>query len=160
MPRGPWKRSRTPGAPMGPRCCSIRHYILWQKGGRSNRAPRDAHLKAIVCPEQSGLDLCTDIIVKDRRETLFGHKICLTGGARTILDCWILEGNPADSERCRCWTGKKTTGAILSKPASMVASPPRTISGEITRIKDVCFAKNQGNRHVPQSICLPPAAPV
>jgi IS5 family transposase len=40
----------------------------------------------------------TDIIVKDRRDTLFGHKICLTGGASNlILDCVITEGNPADS---------------------------------------------------------------
>ena len=40
----------------------------------------------------------TDIIVKDRRETLFGHKICLTGGASSmILDVVIEDGNPADS---------------------------------------------------------------
>ena len=40
----------------------------------------------------------TDVIRKDRRETIYGHKICLTGGASSlILDCRILEGNPADS---------------------------------------------------------------
>jgi IS5 family transposase len=40
----------------------------------------------------------TDIIRKDRRETLYGHKVCLTGGASSmILDCVILDGNPADS---------------------------------------------------------------
>jgi IS5 family transposase len=40
----------------------------------------------------------TNIIVKDRRDTLFGHKLCLTGGASgLVLDCVILEGNPADS---------------------------------------------------------------
>ncbi len=40
----------------------------------------------------------TDIIIKDQRDTLFGHKICLTGGkSNLILDCLILEGNPADS---------------------------------------------------------------
>ena len=40
----------------------------------------------------------TDIIRKDRRDTYYGHKICLTGGASNlILDCQILEGNPADS---------------------------------------------------------------
>jgi len=42
----------------------------------------------------------TDIIVKKRRETEFGHKIFLTGGASNmILDCLILRGNPADSEQ-------------------------------------------------------------
>ena len=40
----------------------------------------------------------TDVIRKDRRETTYGHKICLTGGASSlILDCMVLEGNPADS---------------------------------------------------------------
>jgi len=40
----------------------------------------------------------TDIIVKDRRETLYGHKICLTSGRSSLVtDCTILEGNPADS---------------------------------------------------------------
>lgn len=40
----------------------------------------------------------TDIIIKARRETLFGHKICLTTGkSGMILDCLVLDGNPADS---------------------------------------------------------------
>ena len=40
----------------------------------------------------------TDIIVKKRRETLFGHKLCLTTGASgLVLDCIVLDGNPADS---------------------------------------------------------------
>jgi len=40
----------------------------------------------------------TDIIVKDHRQTLYGHKICLTSGRSSLItDCTILEGNPADS---------------------------------------------------------------
>ena len=40
----------------------------------------------------------TDVIVKDRRDTLYGHKICMsTGKSSLVLDCKILEGNPADS---------------------------------------------------------------
>lgn len=40
----------------------------------------------------------TDIIVKDRRDTYFGHKICLTTGTSgLVLDCTIEDGNPADS---------------------------------------------------------------
>jgi IS5 family transposase len=40
----------------------------------------------------------TDIIVKGSRDPLFGHKICLTAGASSlILDCVIEDGNPADS---------------------------------------------------------------
>jgi IS5 family transposase len=42
----------------------------------------------------------TDIIVKKRRDTQFGHKIFLTGGkSNLILDCLIAKGNPADSDQ-------------------------------------------------------------
>lgn len=40
----------------------------------------------------------TDIIVKGSREVEFGHKVNLAGGrSNLILDCRILDGNPADS---------------------------------------------------------------
>lgn len=40
----------------------------------------------------------TDIIVKDRRQTLYGHKLAIaTGTSGLVLDCQILSGNPADS---------------------------------------------------------------
>jgi len=40
----------------------------------------------------------TDIIVKDRRETFYGHKVCLTAGrSGLVIDCVIESGNPADS---------------------------------------------------------------
>ncbi len=40
----------------------------------------------------------TDIICKGGRETVYGHKVCLTAGASgMILDAVIHDGNPADS---------------------------------------------------------------
>jgi len=40
----------------------------------------------------------TDIIVKDRRDTFYGHKLCLTTGASgLVLDIRVLDGNPSDS---------------------------------------------------------------
>ena len=40
----------------------------------------------------------TDLIVKGGRDHELGHKICLTGGASSlVLDCIITKGNPADS---------------------------------------------------------------
>jgi len=40
----------------------------------------------------------TDIIVKDRREPLYGHKICLTSGASGLVtDVVVEDGNPADA---------------------------------------------------------------
>jgi IS5 family transposase len=38
-----------------------------------------------------------DIIVKDHRDTFYGHKICLTSGRALVTDCMVLKGNPADS---------------------------------------------------------------
>jgi transposase, IS5 family len=38
----------------------------------------------------------TDILVKDRRETYYGHKVTLAGGASgLILDVVVERGNPA-----------------------------------------------------------------
>ena len=40
----------------------------------------------------------TDIIVKKKRETEFGHKVCLTvGKSSLVLDCVIERGNPSDT---------------------------------------------------------------
>jgi IS5 family transposase len=40
----------------------------------------------------------TDLIIKDNRETEYGHKICLTTGASSLVTDIIVEkGNPADS---------------------------------------------------------------
>jgi transposase, IS5 family len=40
----------------------------------------------------------TDIIVKDNREPIYGHKVCLTSGASGVItDVIVLEGNPADA---------------------------------------------------------------
>jgi transposase, IS5 family len=42
----------------------------------------------------------TDIVVKDRRDTQYGHKVTLAGGASgLILDVVVERGNPADSTR-------------------------------------------------------------
>jgi len=41
----------------------------------------------------------TDIIIKSRRETEFGHKICLAAGASSLVtDCVFEDGNPPDSK--------------------------------------------------------------
>lgn len=62
----------------------------------------------------------TDIIVKDRRETLYGHKICLTAGkSRLILDCLILDGNPADST---------LAVAAVERLETIYGRPPRQIT--------------------------------
>ena len=91
----------------------------------------------------------TDIIVKDRRETYYGHKICLSGGqSNLITDCLILDGNPADTD---------LTGKMLDRHKEIYghypikaaldggfASKENLKSAKGKGIKDVCFAKKRG----------------
>jgi len=93
----------------------------------------------------------TDVIVKDRRNTIFGHKICLTGGASNlILDCLIVKGNPADVDLAIPMLDRQKRiygryplkvsfdGGFASKDNLKKAkAAPR-------EIKDVCFAKKRG----------------
>ncbi len=91
----------------------------------------------------------TDIIVKDRRETFYGHKICLTGGASNlILDCCILEGNPADSTLAISMLDrqKEIYGQYPIKACydGGFASKTNLEEAKSRKIKDVCFAKKRG----------------
>jgi IS5 family transposase len=91
----------------------------------------------------------TDIIVKDRRDTLFGHKICLTGGASNlILDCLITDGNPADSDlTIPMMDRQKQIYGRYPLKASFdggFASKVNLKRAKSRKIKDVCFAKKRG----------------
>ena len=91
----------------------------------------------------------TDIIVKDRRDTFFGHKVCLTGGASNlIIDCLIVDGNPADSnltiemlDRQKELYGRYPLKVALD---GGFASKDNLIKAKEKQIKDVCFAKKRG----------------
>ena len=91
----------------------------------------------------------TDIIVKDRRETFYGHKVCLTGGpSNLITDCLILDGNPADSsltvemfERHKEIYGHYPLKVALD---GGFASKTNLDIAKGNGIKDVCFAKKRG----------------
>jgi IS5 family transposase len=91
----------------------------------------------------------TDIIVKDRRDTFYGHKVCLSGGASNlIVDCLIVDGNPADSsltldmlDRQRALYGKYPLKVALD---GGFASKDNLQKAKEKKIKDVCFAKKRG----------------
>lgn len=91
----------------------------------------------------------TDIIKKDRRDTYYGHKICLTGGASNlILDCQILSGNPADATLTQVMLERQKE--IYGRPPLKVALDGGFASKENLKaakemgIKDVCFSKGRG----------------
>jgi IS5 family transposase len=91
----------------------------------------------------------TDIIVKKRRETEFGHKIFLTGGSSAmILDCLIVRGNPADTDQYV---------PVLERHKERHGRMPRQVSadgGFASKdnlayakghgVKDAVFARNRG----------------
>jgi IS5 family transposase len=91
----------------------------------------------------------TDIIRKDNRETLYGHKICLTGGASSmILDCQILEGNPADSTLAKAMVDRQVE--IFSRPPRQIvfdggfASKMNLNDIKAVGVRDVAFSKGRG----------------
>ena len=91
----------------------------------------------------------TDIIIKDRRDTIYGHKICLTGGASNlILDCKIFEGNPPDSsmtismlDRQNDIYGRYPLKASLD---GGFASKANLEKAKERKIRDICFSKKRG----------------
>ncbi len=91
----------------------------------------------------------TDIIIKDRRDIYYGHKICLTSGESGLfLDCVIEEGNPADSVlACE----------MIERQSTIYGTPPRQVGfdgGFASQnnlaaikelgVKDVMFSKKRG----------------
>jgi IS5 family transposase len=91
----------------------------------------------------------TDIIVKDRRETLYGHKVCLTTGASgLVLDLVVEKGNPADST---------LASKMISRVATVLGLIPKQVSfdggfsskanvADIKKmgVEDVVFSKHVG----------------
>lgn len=91
----------------------------------------------------------TDVIVKDRRDTFYGHKVCLTGGqSNLILDCLIVEGNPADTSLTETMLDRQNDlyGRYPLKAAldGGFASKDNLDKAKSKNIKDVCFAKKRG----------------
>lgn len=91
----------------------------------------------------------TDIIRKDNRETLYGHKICLTGGASSmILDCKVLQGNPADSTLAKSMVERQAE--IFSRPPRQIvfdggfASKMNLSDLKAAGVQDVAFSKGRG----------------
>jgi IS5 family transposase len=93
----------------------------------------------------------TDIIVKERRDTHFGHKICLTGGASSmIIDCVIEDGNPADATLVTRSIERQID--VYGRPPRQIsldgafASKDNLLSAKNLGVKDVAFHKKRGLR--------------
>jgi transposase, IS5 family len=91
----------------------------------------------------------TDIIRKDRRETLYGHKVFLTTGASgLIVDCVLERGNPADSSKA-VKLMKRAVKVLGTKPEQVVFDGGFSSRDNLTEIKalgirDVAFTNAPG----------------
>jgi IS5 family transposase len=91
----------------------------------------------------------TDVIVKGRRDTQYGHKVFLSGGrSGLILDCVIARGNPADAALFPDLLSRQEE--IYGRPPLKTAADGGFASGDNLRraqgqgVRDVMFAKKRG----------------
>jgi IS5 family transposase len=91
----------------------------------------------------------TDIIRKDRRDTLYGHKVFLTAGASgLIVDCLVERGNPPDSTKA-VTLAKRAIKSLATKPEQIVFDGGFSSRDNLAEIKnlgirDVAFSKAPG----------------
>lgn len=91
----------------------------------------------------------TDVIVKDRRDTYYGHKLTLTGGTSGLILDWVVEdGNPADStlavrmlERQREIYGRVPRQAAFD---GGFASKDNLRDAKDLGVQDISFSKKRG----------------
>ena len=112
---------------------------------------RVLHGEAVPADEKlvSLFEAHTDILVKDRRATYYGHKIFLTTGrSGVILDCAIPKGNPGDVTWAVALVRRQH--ALLGRAPQQVSLDGGFASQDNLRdikalgVADVCFAKKRG----------------
>ena len=126
---------------------SLTHQVMDQTSRRvlhAEQVPAEEKVVSLFEPH-------TDIIKKDRRETLYGHKICLSvGRSNLVTDCVVLDGNPADSTLVEVMLHRhdQIYGRYPLKVAldGGFASKKNLRFAKSHEVKDVCFAKKRGIR--------------
>lgn len=132
-------------------CEQLKHYVGLTLHVINQTEKRVVHGQSVHASQKvvSIFEPHTDIIVKDRRDTFYGHKVCLTGGASNlIVDCFITEGNPADTTLTEKMLDRQNE--IYSRYPLKVAldggfaSKDNLNAAKNKKIKDVCFGKKRG----------------
>jgi IS5 family transposase len=129
----------------------IRHYVPLTERVVNQTVRRVLQGEAVPSSEKlvSIFEAHTDIIVKDRRETLYGHKVCLTSGASGIVvDVVVESGNPADSTLAVKMVARARN--VIGKVARQFAfdggfsSKQNVAKIKTLGTKDVAFTKHKG----------------
>ena len=130
---------------------ALGHYVSLARQVISQTERRVLHGEKVPA-EQKVISLFephSDILVKDRRETYYGHKLTLTSGASGLfLDLVVEQGNPADSvlavgmiERQQALYGRVPRQAAFD---GGFASKANLQDLKATGVKDVSFHKKRG----------------
>lgn len=91
----------------------------------------------------------TDVIIKDRRETHYGHKLTVTGGRSGLILDWVVEqGNPADSTLAtRMIKRQEEIYGRVPRQAAFdggYASKANLKEAKALGVRDVSFSKKRG----------------
>ncbi len=91
----------------------------------------------------------TDIIIKDKRDTHFGHKLTLTGGRSGLILDWVVEdGNPADTALAiRMLERQKEIYGRAPRQAAFdggFASTVNLAQAKALGVQDASFSKKRG----------------
>lgn len=130
---------------------SLNHYIQLAAQVLDQTRRRVFDGETVPAPEKvvSIFEPHTDIIRKDRRDTLYGHKVFLTGGASgLIIDCVVERGNPTDSTKA-VKLAERAIKVLGTKPEQIVFdggfSSRENLDGiKALGIRDVAFSKAPG----------------
>jgi IS5 family transposase len=118
----------------------LRHHLQLMEKVMDQTERRVVRGQTVPAPEKivSIFEEHTDIIETGRRETTFGHKVYLSCGKTSlILDCRVLEGNPADQTQMK---------PMLERHFETYGSYPRQVSidGGFASQENLGWAKQQG----------------
>lgn len=130
---------------------SLNHYIKLAEQVLDQTRRRVFNNETVPASEKivSIFEPHTDIIRKDRRDTLYGHKVFLTGGASgLIVDCVVERGNPTDSTKA-VKLAERAIKVLGTTPEQIVFDggfSSRDNLGAIKAlgIRDVAFSKAPG----------------
>ena len=128
----------------------LRHYAILTAAVIDQTERRVLRGEAVPAGEKfvSIFEEHTDIIVKDRRDTHYGHKVTLSaGGSGLILDWVVEEGNPADAtvvirsiERLKAIYGRVPRQMAFD---GCYASRSNLLEAKALGVQDIAFSKKR-----------------
>ena len=128
----------------------IRHFVPLASQVVSQTERRVFSAESVPATEKivSIFEPHTDIIIKDNRDTEYGHKVCLTTGAALVTDVVIEKGNPADQTLAtRMIERQKALFGKVPRQASFdggFATRTNLASIRAMGVQDVAFHKRCG----------------